>query len=111
MAASLRPSLDRHIEITPGVVGGKPHISGRRITVQNIAIWHERTGKSVDEIAAEYDLSFADIHAALAYYFDHRTEIDEAMKRAEVFVEEQRRATPSKLSRKLQDQALHGRTD
>jgi uncharacterized protein (DUF433 family) len=110
MASPLQSSLDRHIEITPGVVGGKPHISGRRITVQNIVVWHERMGKSVDEIAAEYDLSFADIHAALAYYFDHRAEIDEALKQAEAFADEQRRATPSKLGRKLQDQASHGRS-
>jgi len=34
--------LDEHIEITPGVAGGKPRIAGRRITVQNVAIWHER---------------------------------------------------------------------
>lgn len=47
--------LDRHIELTPGVAGGKPRIAGHRITVQNIVIWHERMGKSVDEISAEYD--------------------------------------------------------
>ncbi len=34
--------LTQHIEITPGIVGGKPRIAGRRITVQNIVIWHER---------------------------------------------------------------------
>jgi uncharacterized protein (DUF433 family) len=33
--------LDGHIEITPGVAGGKPRMAGRRITIQNIAIWHE----------------------------------------------------------------------
>ena len=27
-------TLDRHIEITPGVAGGKPRIAGHRITVQ-----------------------------------------------------------------------------
>ena len=43
--------LDQHIEITPGIAGGKPRIAGRRITVQNIAIWHERMGKGADEIA------------------------------------------------------------
>jgi uncharacterized protein (DUF433 family) len=30
--------LDKHIEITPGIAGGKPHIAGHRITVQNIVI-------------------------------------------------------------------------
>ncbi|CAA9456076.1 MAG: hypothetical protein AVDCRST_MAG02-1527 [uncultured Rubrobacteraceae bacterium] len=38
--------------------------------------WHERTGKSADEITSEYDLSLAEVYAALAYYFDHRDEVD-----------------------------------
>ncbi|MBK7203297.1 DUF433 domain-containing protein [Candidatus Amarolinea dominans] len=46
--------LDRHIEITPGVANGKPRIAGRRITVQNIVVWHEHLGKNADEICAEY---------------------------------------------------------
>ncbi len=29
-------TLDSHIEITPGISGGKPRIAGHRITVQNI---------------------------------------------------------------------------
>ena len=49
-------TLDQHIEITPGIAGGKPRIAGHRITVQNIAIWHERLGRSADEIATEYGL-------------------------------------------------------
>ncbi len=93
--------LDDHIEITPGVAGGKPRITGRRITVQNIAVWHERTGKSADEIATEYDLTLADVYAALAYYFDHREEIDNSIRDGEAFAETLRERTPSKLSRKL----------
>ena len=79
-------SLEQHIEITPGIAGGEPRIAGHRITVQNIVIWHERLGMSVDEIAAEYDLALADIYAALAYYFDHRAEIDQAIEDKEAFV-------------------------
>src|SRR3989442_3654135 len=69
-------TLDEHIELTPDTAEGRPRIRGRRITVQDIAIWHERLGKSADEITAEYDLTLADLYAALAYYFDHREEID-----------------------------------
>ena len=69
-----------HIEISPGVVGGKPRIAGRRITVQNIAVWHERLGMSPGEIASEYDLTLADVFAALAYYFDHRESIDQDIR-------------------------------
>ena len=93
--------LDRHIVITPGVVGQKPRIAGHRITVQSIAIWHERMGLSADEIASEYDLSLSEVYAALAYYYDHRTEIDQSIRDEHAFVEELRRMTPSKLPEKL----------
>lgn len=88
--------LDRHIEITPGVAGGKPRIAGHRITVQNIVIWHERMGKSIDEICAEYDLTLSDVYAALAYYFDHRDEIDHSIDESKAFVQALRNRVPSR---------------
>ncbi len=96
-------TLDQHIEITPGIAGGKPRISGHRISVQDIAIWHERMGKTADEIAAEYDLHLADIYAALAYYFDHRVEIDRQIEESQAFVEALRRQTASKLMQRLHE--------
>jgi hypothetical protein len=69
--------------------------------VQNIAIWHERMGKSADEIAAEYDLTLADVFAALAYYFDHRVEIDREIEESRAFVDALRQSSPSKLKQKL----------
>ena len=104
-------SLDEHIEITVGVAGGKARIAGHRITVQNIVVWHERLGRSADEIASEYDLSLADVYAALAYYFDHRAEIDRAIEASDAFVEALHRSTPSKLRQKLEQQAVHGPKD
>src|SRR5919106_4570185 len=94
-------SLDDHIELTPDTAGGKPRIRGRRITVQHIVIWHERLGKSADEIAAEYDLTLGDVHAALAYYFDHRPEIDARMAEDRVFAEALRARTRSLRDEKL----------
>ena len=95
-------TLDQHIETTPGICGGKPRIAGHRITVQNIAIWHDRLGRSADEIASEYDLDLADIYAALAYYFDHRAEIDESIEASQRWIEERRQQAPSKVTQKLQ---------
>lgn len=94
-------ALDGHIEITEGIAGGKPRISGHHITVQNIVIWHEMLGRSADEIAAEYDLTLADVYAALAYYYDHRSEIDQSIERSDSFVEALRQKTPSKLAKEL----------
>jgi uncharacterized protein (DUF433 family) len=103
-------TMEGHIEVTPGVAGGKPRIVGRRIKVQDIAVWHERLGRSVDEIAAEYDLSLADIHAALTYYFDHRAEIDRDIAQGQAFADNLRRRTPSKVAAKLQESKRRGAT-
>ena len=94
-------ALDDHIELTPDTAGGKPRIRGRRITVQDIAIWHERLGKGADEIAAEHDLTLADVYAALAYYFDHREAIDARMMEDRAFAQALRARTPSLRDRKL----------
>jgi uncharacterized protein (DUF433 family) len=93
------PTLDRHIEITPGVAGGKPRIAGHRITIQNIAIWHQRLGRSADEIAADHNLTLAEVYAALAYYFDHRELIDASIEAGEAFAEEMRKATEATTQR------------
>ena len=94
-------TLDAHIERTTDTAGGRPRIRGRRITVQQIAIWHERLGKSADEIAAEYDVTLADVYAALAYYFDHLEEIDARMVEDRAFAEALRARTPSLRDQKL----------
>jgi uncharacterized protein (DUF433 family) len=104
-------TLDQHIEVTPGVAGGKPRIAGHRITVQDIVIWHERLGRSADEIATDYHLTLADVYAALAYYFDHRAEIDRTIREGEAFVQALRAHTPSKVRRKLEDPMAHGASD
>ncbi len=104
-------TLDQHIAISPGISGGKPRIAGHRITVHNIAVWHERMGISADEIAAEYDLTLADVYAALAYYFDNRNEIDTQIEESKLFIEALRAHSPSKLKQKLQEQASSGTED
>ena len=91
-----------HIEITPGICGGKPRIAGSRIRVQDVVIWHERLGLSADEIVSRYPhLSLAGVYAALAYYHDHREAIEADMEQGRAVVEEMRRLYPSKLSAKL----------
>lgn len=90
-----------NIESTPEICGGKPRIAGHRITVANVAIWHERMGMSPDQISTEYGLSLADVHAALAYYFDHRPEIDQSIVDGQVFAGALRQRAPSKVQQKL----------
>lgn len=82
---------------TPGVLGGKPRLAGHRISVQDVVIWHERMGLSVDEIATAYDLRLAEIYAALAYYFDHREAVDARIHDGAKLVEELKQRFPSRL--------------
>ena len=94
-------TLDERITSRPGVLGGKPCISGRRIAVEHIVIWHERLGDSADKIASDYDLELADVYAALAHYFAHREEIDRSIREGEDLVRRLREETPSLLEEKL----------
>jgi uncharacterized protein (DUF433 family) len=82
---------------TPGVLGGKPRINGHRISVQDVAIWHNHMRLSADEIATKYDLSPHDVQAALTYYADHRDEIEESIRADEALVAELRQRHPSQL--------------
>jgi len=90
--------IDGHIEKTEGVVSGQPCIAGRRITVKDIVIWHEWMGKSVDEIALEYDLTLSEVYSALAYYYDHQSEIDKTIAESNAFIESLKEKIPSKIA-------------
>jgi uncharacterized protein (DUF433 family) len=71
--------------MTAGTCGGKLRIAGHRIRVQDIVLWTEE-GQSADEIVADFpQLSLSDVYAALAYYHDHREEIDQDIREDEEF--------------------------
>lgn len=95
------PATYPHIEIKAHVLGGKPKIVDKRISVQNIVIWHEKMGRSVDEISSEYNLSLAEVHAALSYYFDHQDEIDQSILKDENLIKQLKNNTKSKLRENL----------
>src|SRR5271163_426427 len=87
-----------HIVSTPGTCGGKARINGTRIRVQDVMIWHERLGRSAEEIVRDFpQLSLAQVYAALAYYYDHRTEIDAQLQEDEQTVEAMKAQFPSLL--------------
>jgi uncharacterized protein (DUF433 family) len=80
----------RHIEATPGVCGGRPRIANHRIRVQDIVVWTEE-GESPEAIVADFpQLTLADVHAALSYYFDHQQQIDQDIKNDEAFAAKMR---------------------
>jgi uncharacterized protein (DUF433 family) len=70
-------AIVQHIEKTPGTCGGRARIAGHRVRVMDVVVLYELRGCAPEEIAAVFPgLSLADVHAALAYYFDNRAEIE-----------------------------------
>ena len=55
----------------------RPSVDGTRHRVIDIAADHASLGLSPKEIVAQYpDLTLAQVHAALAYYYDHQAAMD-----------------------------------
>jgi uncharacterized protein (DUF433 family) len=91
-----------HIEKTPGVCGGRARITGHRVRVMDVAVLHEKRGLSPEEIVHQYPgITLADVYAALAYYFDHRAEIEDEFRKDEEAVQELLARHPSKVRAKL----------
>ena len=85
-------SID-YIVKTPGVCGGAPRVDGTRISVDWIAGQMVYAGRSLDDMLADYahiPLTAAQIHAALAYYYDHQREIDGLIEEGEQLLDEVR---------------------
>lgn len=68
------------ITTDPKVRAGQPCIAGTGIKVTDIAmanLFHRRTP---DEISSDYGLSLAQVYAALAYYYEYRSELDASIR-------------------------------
>ena len=91
-----------HITSRPGVCGGKPCVAGTRIRVWDVAVLAQ-SGQSPDEILSAYPhLTLADVHAALAYYYDNQQAIDQQNADDEQFVEQLKQTLgPGPLEKKL----------
>src|SRR5438128_5994772 len=93
--------MSDHIEATTGTRGGKPRIAGTRITVADIVLMHRRLGRALEEIAGTYDLPLATVYAAMAYYYDHKDEIDQSLNAEEALAEDFKKNKPSRLREKF----------
>lgn len=94
--------MSNYIESTTGTRGGKPRISGTRITVADIVLMHRRLDRALEEIAATYDLPLAAVYSAMAYYYDHKDDIDRSLDEEESVAEAFKKNNPSRLREKLQ---------
>jgi len=91
-----------YITKTPGVCGGRACIAGHRIRVMDIVVLHEMRGMCPEEVAYQYpSITLADVHAALAYYFDNRDEIQAEFRKDEEWAKFAEANYPSLIKEKL----------
>jgi uncharacterized protein (DUF433 family) len=66
-----------------------------RIRVSQIVTDYHNHGWSADEIVIHYPhLTLAEVHSAMAYYFDHQAEIDDEINKEQRLIENARQNTP-----------------
>jgi uncharacterized protein (DUF433 family) len=95
-----------HIDKTPGLPARLTRLP--RIRVSQIAVDYLNHGWSADEIVLHYPhLKPAEVHAALAYYFDHQAEIDREIDEEQRLIGEARKnALPTPAALRLRAKGL-----
>jgi uncharacterized protein (DUF433 family) len=84
-------SLPNHIDDN----GLRPVVAGTDIKVSQIAWEHEHYGMTPDEIVeAHPHLTLADVHAALAYFYDHADDIRLDWRETDRAIEEMKTKLP-----------------
>jgi uncharacterized protein (DUF433 family) len=79
------------IVTTEDVLGGKPRLEGRRVSVLQVAELVFDSGDDPATVADQLDLSLADVHEALAYYYDNVEEMETHRRRREELVDSLKR--------------------
>ena len=69
------------VSTNPCVRNGRPCIAGTTTEIATIATAKVLGGQEPEEIAADLQLSLSQVYAALAYYYDHKAEIDATIQR------------------------------
>jgi uncharacterized protein (DUF433 family) len=72
----------------PEVRSGRPIMAGTGVCVSDVAVATIFHRKEPDEIAQWYGLSLAQVYAALAYYYEHKPEIDDEIKQRDTLAKE-----------------------
>lgn len=60
----------------PMVRNGRPIIAGTTLLVQDVAAHHIYRKYTPEELAYQLQISLAQVHAALAYYYMHQDDMD-----------------------------------
>ena len=75
--AIMQKVVHPHVASSPNICGGSPAISETRFPVRSVVTYVLRHGLTPEELISRFDhLTLAQVHDALAYYYDNRDEID-----------------------------------
>lgn len=78
-----------YIEIDKKICGGSPVIKGTRMRVVDIAIEYEYLNCTPDDIVSAHPhLKLEQVHDALSYYYENRSELDKKIKKDKRFIQE-----------------------
>ncbi len=89
----VKTKINKSLKIVsnPEIRGGKPCIAGTRISVHNIAIYYN-AGLPIDEIVESFaGINHQQVFSALAYYYEHKAEIDKMIQQDEIDIENYRK--------------------
>lgn len=64
----------------PDIQRGEPIIANSRIRVIDVVASHLYRGLSADELATNFNLDLGQVYAALAYYYQHKAELDAKLR-------------------------------
>ena len=74
------------IASNPAVRNGRPVVAGTGICVSDVAAAAIFQRLTPDGIATNYGLTLAQVHAALAYYYEHKAEIDSELRERDALI-------------------------
>jgi uncharacterized protein (DUF433 family) len=60
----------------PEIRAGQPVLVGTTLRVSDLAAYHILAGLTPEQLSVQFELDMARVHAALAYYYRYKTEID-----------------------------------
>jgi uncharacterized protein (DUF433 family) len=97
------PTTYQHVQLD---ANGVPLIAGTNMKVVELVMAQMAHGWSPEELHFQHPyLTLGQIHSALAYYWDHKEELDADIERRCQYAEESRRkAGPSPLAARLRAQ-------
>jgi uncharacterized protein (DUF433 family) len=92
-----------HIELRPGAAGSRLRIVGKGVLVHAVAVWNTVLHMSPEEIAKGYDLTLAEVYAALSFYHDHKDELDAVIREEDRHIAEMKAKSPSILQQRIRE--------